>query len=297
MQSSLEASRPVSIKAWLALVGLSLIWGTSYILIKRGLVAYTPVQLACIRLSVSAIAFLPFFIKLLHKVSRQQLRYLLVVGITGTAAPSFLFAIAQTEVSSSVAGILNSMAPIFTLLLGMLFFGSRPSLLKSMGVGIGMLGAISLIVLGSQVGLQGNLWYGLFIILATICYATSTNVVGFHLKSVPSLVISAVSFSMVGIPALIYLFTGSEFMAVLRTHPAAWESLAAIVILALFSTVLASIIYFRLVQLTSPVFGSTVAYLVPMVALLWGIVDAEQITILHFLGMVLILVGVWLSRR
>ncbi len=297
VHSSLESTRPISLKAWLALFGLSLIWGTSYILIKRGLEVYSPTQVACIRLAVSAIAFVPFLANRLKGVSRSQLKYLLVVGITGTAGPSFLFAIAQTEVSSSVAGILNSLTPIFTLLLGMWFFGSKPSRLKSIGVVVGMLGAISLVVFGRSVGLEGNLWYGLFIILATLCYATSTNVVGYYLRQVSSLTISAVSFSMVGIPALIYLFVGSGFTSVLSTHPGAWGALAAVVALALFSTVLASVIFFRLVQVTSPVFGSTVSYLVPVVALLWGIVDAEQITLLHFVGMASILAGVYLSRK
>ncbi|MEN0005708.1 MAG: DMT family transporter, partial [Bacteroidota bacterium] len=152
-----------------------------------------------------------------------------------------------------------------------------------------------LILLGNEVGLQGNLWYSLFVLLACFCYATSSNVVGYFFQNTPSLTISAVSFIMVGIPATIMLFT-TDFTTVLETDENAWEAVGYIVILALASTVLASVIFFKLIQMTTPLFSSMVSYLVPAVAVGWGLVDGESITILHFLGMFLILVGVYLSR-
>ncbi|MCB0635989.1 MAG: EamA family transporter, partial [Lewinella sp.] len=211
--------------------------------------------------------------------------------------PSFLFPAAQQQVTSSVAGILNSLTPLFTLLLGMAFFGARFSGAKTLGIIIGLGGAILLFAYGERAGLGGNLWYGSLIILACVCYATSSNVVGFHLRDLRSLTISAVSFFMVGVPAMIYLFLGTDFLTTMTTHPQAWTGLGYVTILALFSTVLASIIFFQLIQWTSPVFGSTVSYLVPAVALLWGAWDGEIIHAAHFLGMGLILAGVYLSRN
>ncbi|MDX1667182.1 MAG: EamA family transporter [Saprospiraceae bacterium] len=284
------------LRSWLVLLLLSLIWGTSFILIKRGLEVYQPVQVACLRISISALAFLPILLYNLRKVDWTKWKALLLVGLTGSAVPAFLFAVAQTEVSSSIAGILNSLSPLFTLVLGVMFFGSRLVWKKVLGVFIGLLGAVMLILFGKSAGLEGNLWYGLLVIVATLCYATSVNVVGTFLKQTSSLLISASAFVMVGPPAILLLLS-SNFTDLLLYEEGAWEALGYIAILALASTVLASVIFFMLVKWTSPLFSSTVAYLVPVVALGWGAVDGEPITLLHGLGMALILSGVYLTRH
>lgn len=283
-------------RSWGILLLLSLIWGTSYILIKRGLEVFSPIEVASLRLGVSAVAFAPLVWRHSRRVRRRHLGWLLVVGLTGTMLPSFLFPAAQREVTSSVAGILNSLTPLFTLLLGMVFFGARFSGNKSLGILIGLGGALLLFAFGERAGMGGNLWYGGFIILACLCYATSSNVVGFHLRDLRSLTISALSFFMVGAPALVFLLFGTDFLHTMAHHPRAWVGLGYVSVLALFSTVLASIIFFQLIQWTSPVFGSTVSYLVPAVALLWGAWDGEVIHPAHFLGMGLILIGITLSR-
>lgn len=285
------------VRAWLLLVLLSLIWGSSYILIKKSLVVYSPVQVACLRLSISALAFLPFFIQRFRTVPRRQYRLLLAVGLTGTALPSFLFALAQTQVSSSVAGILNSLSPLFTMLLGIFFFRAEARLAKIMGVILGLAGAVSLLLFGQRMEGGGNMALGLLIVLATICYATSSNLVGFYLRQMSSLTISAFSFFVVGAPAIVLLFGVTDFVAVLQQSEGGWQALGYVAILALFSTVLASVLFFKLIQWTNPVFGSTVSYLVPVVALLWGVWDGERITELHVAGMLLILLGVYLSRK
>lgn len=283
-------------QAWGILVFLSLIWGSSYVLIKWGLLYFPPVQVASIRLSVSALAFSPILLREFRKIDRQQLPLLLFVGLMGTGLPAFLFPAAQQEVNSSLAGILNSLTPLFTLLLGLLFFNSRFTWSKTWGIVIGLGGAICLFAFGEQAGLGENRAYGLFIVLACLCYATSSNLVGFSLKGLKALTISAVSFSLVGIPVLIYLLLGTDFIQTLQTTPEAWTGVGYITVLALFSTVLAGIIFFQLIQWTSPVFGSTVSYLVPMVAMVWGALDGEVISIVHFVGMGLILAGVYLSK-
>lgn len=286
----------ISLRSWLVLFLLSIIWGTSYILIKKGLVAFTPFQVAAIRLSVSAIAFMPILIWKFREVNWQKWTALLLVGLTGTAIPSFLFPIAQTEISSSIAGMLNSLTPISTLIIGVVVFRAAFAWSKLIGLLIGLGGAAILILFGKEAGVEGNVWYSLFVVLATICYASSSNIVGFYLRDMSSLMISAASFIMVGVPALIYLFS-TDFTTVLVTHDQGWVSLMYITILALASTVLASILFFRLVLDTSPVFSSTVSYIVPIVALVWGAYDGEPITLIHFLGMLLILAGVYLSKN
>ena len=293
-----KADSPISDwQAWGILVLLSLIWGTSYVLIKWGLEYFPPVQIASIRLGVSALAFAPFLWPRLRKIDRRRLPVLLLVGIMGTGLPAFLFPAAQEHVNSSLAGILNSLTPLFTLTLGILFFGSVFTWSKTLGITLGLLGAVCLFAFGERAGITGNWVYGLLIVVACLCYATSSNLVGFRLDDMKAFTISVVSFSLVGIPALVYLLIGTDFIEVLRQTPEAWKGVGYITVLALFSTVLAGIIFFQLIQWTSPVFGSTVSYVVPIVAIAWGAIDGEAISLVQFSGMGLILSGLYLTKR
>ncbi len=283
-------------KSWAVLLALSLIWGSSYILIKKGLEVYSSNQLATMRLSISALAFLPILIYRFRRVDWSRWKPLLVVGLTGTAIPAFMFAIAQMHISSSVAGVLNSLTPLFTLLLGILLFGSSTRWAKVLGVMVGLGGAAMLILFGKEAGAQGNPWFGLLVIVGTICYATSSNVVGTYLRDMSAVTISSAAFVMVGLPAMGILFS-TDFVDVLGHKEGAWLALGYVAILALVGTVLASIIFFKLVQWTTPVFASMISYLVPVVAVSWGAFDGEPITMIHLLGMGLILSGVYLVKN
>ena len=284
------------LRSWGVLIILSIIWGTSYILIKKSLLVFSPHQVACLRLTISALAFLPVLGFQWNRINWKKWPYLLLVGLTGTAIPSFLFPIAQTEVSSSVAGILNSLTPLFTLVLGLIFYGSSLVWGKVLGVVIGLIGAIFLVFFGEANAYQSNIWFSVLIVLATICYATSSNTVGYYLKDMNALLISTASFVMVGIPGLILLLQ-TNFIEVMISHEQSWYALGYVGFLALFSTVLASVVFFQLIKWTSPVFATMVSYLVPIVAVIWGIWDGEIITLFHMVGMGLILVGVYLSRQ
>ncbi len=287
----------VQLKSWIILISLGVVWGSSFILIKKGLVVYDPQQVACLRLSIAALTFLPFLISRWSKVDWTKWKPLLVVGLCGSGIPAFMFSIAQTEVSSSVAGILNSLTPLFTLILGVLIFGNKGTLMKYLAVFLGLIGAGILIFMGKGAGIEGNIWYGLLIVIATICYGTSGNTVATYLKNMNSLTLSSAAFTSVGIPAIIYLFAGTNFIGQLRYEEGAWLALWYIVLLAVFGTVIASVFFFMLVKWTSALFSSMVTYLIPIVALLWGVLDGELITLYHFLGMGLILSGIYMSRQ
>lgn len=291
-----ESTTNVSLTNWGILLLLSLVWGSSYILIKKSLLAFTPIQVACLRLSISAIAFLPFFIWQFRTIDWSKFKYLVIVGIAGSALPAILFSTAQTEISSSVAGVLSSLTPLFTLIIGIFFFGTSLIWTKVTGILVGLLGAVSLIVFGQNVGIEGNLWYGLFILIGCVCYAISTNTVKTYLQEMSSIKISAVCFFIVGFPCLVYLIT-TDIFQVIQTHEYGWTSLGTVTILALAGTVMATILFFKLVQLTNPIFASLVSYLIPIVAIFLGAYDGEPITVLHVLGMVLILAGVYLTNR
>ncbi len=286
----------MGVKSWLILILLSFIWGSSFILIKKSLVAFSPVQVACLRISISAIAFLPFFLGRLRQIDWSKLRYYIIVGLAGSGFPAFLFAFAQTQINSVMAGILNSLTPLFTLVLGMMLFGSQLIWSKVLGVLVGLVGAALLILLGHEQGIEGKFLYSFLVILATICYATSVNTVGTYLKKVDSITLSAVTFCLIGLPALIYLLS-TDFLAVMQSGAAAWTSLGYVSILALMGTVIASVVFFYLVHMTNALFASMIAYLIPIVAFLWGLADGEHIQWFHFAGMALILSGIYVSRK
>lgn len=278
------------------LVLLGLVWGSSFILIKKGLIAFSPQQVAAMRISISALAFLPIVLYRFRKIDWSKWKTLLIVGLTGSAIPAFLFSEAQTELSSSIAGILNSLAPLFTLIFGIVIFRVSVEKRKISGVVVGLLGAILMTAVGEQGDWSGNLKYGLLIVIAVACYGLSANVVAHKLKDFNSLDLSAVSFMLVGLPGLFYLLS-TDFVEVLHQNDQAIYSLGAILCLSLLGTVLASIIFYSLIQRTSALFGSSVTYLMPIISLAWGLFDGEMITFLHFIGMCLILLGVYLSRN
>jgi drug/metabolite transporter (DMT)-like permease len=285
-------------RAFLTLAILSLIWGTSFILIKKSLETFSPAQVASLRMTISAVAFLPALAFMHRRMDWSKLPYLLIVGLTGSGIPAFLFSTAQLHISSAMAGILNSLTPLFTFLLGVLFFNVKFGLYRLAGVLLGLAGAVLLIVLAHNTGsAPGASVYGLLIVLSSVCYAISTNVISKYLQNMHALLISSASFGLVAIPLSVYLFGATDFVHRMAVAPHAWASLGYVVILSMVGTVAATIVFFRLVQQTSPVFGSTVAYLMPLVALSWGLADGEKIAWAHLMGMAFILSGVYLSRR
>lgn len=275
---------------------LSLVWGSSFILIKKGLLAFSPLQVASLRITIAGFAFLPFFIYNFKKIDWSKIKGLLIVGFAGSAFPAVLFSIAQTEVSSSVAGVLNSLTPLFVLIQGLLFYGLVLTKEKLIGVILGFAGASFLILFGKDIASDGNQWYGMFIVLGTFCYALSVNTVQKYFQNISAINLSAAAYCLVAPLGLIYLCC-SDFVEVMQTHEEAMTSLGAITILSLAGTVIASIIFFKLVQMTSALFASMVAYLIPLVALGFGFFDGEQVTIFHFIGMAMILFGVYITKK
>jgi len=290
---------------WAILILLSITWVASFILIKKGLLAFSPMQVASLRIGIAGLAFLPVLIINFKKIDWTQIQPLLIVGFAGSAIPALLFSLAQTQVSSSVAGVLNSMTPIFVLIQGVLFYGLVLTRNKLLGVILGFLGA-SLLIIGPSyftprleevvsIG-DKNEWYALFLILATYCYALSGNTIQKYFKNVSAVNLSAAAYCLVAPVGILYLLF-SDFITILQTHPDALMSLGAIVFLSLVGTVAASVLFFKLIQMSSALFASTVAFLIPIVAIGFGFLDGEKVTIYHFLGMVMILFGVYITRK
>lgn len=283
--------------SWLLFVALALTWGSSFILIKKGLVAFSWSQVAVLRISFSMLFLSPFIFKHIRLLNWKKDGWaVFAMTMLGNGIPAFLYPIAQTKIDSSLAGILNSMTPLFTLVVSGLFFGIIIKKNKILGVAIGLLGAFLLIAMGENIGAGENNWFALFILAATICYAFSSNIIKNHLSHISPITTSAVAFFMIGPIAITYLFS-TDFLSIMQTNEFAKWSLLSVSILSLLGTVLATIVFIRLIQLTSAVFASMVSYLIPVVALLLGFFDGEIITWWHLGGMLLILAGVYLARK
>ena len=280
---------------WTILIVLSITWGSSFILIKKGLIAFDEIQVASLRIAISTIISIPVVIYHFKRIDWSKWHYFLIVGLVGNGLPPFLFAAGQTQVSSSLAGVLNTLTPIFTLIFALLFFNQKLHVRNIWGVVIGLAGTF-LIAYSGNTDFKGGSFYIALIIIATLLYALNINAVRFFFRDTKPILIIAVSFVLFG--PFSFLILGSEsFIHNVQTHPYAWRSLVAILLLAGLSTVLATMFFFRLLQRTNTVFASSVSYVIPLVAVGWGLIDGEPFRFVYFLALILILLGVHLTRE
>jgi len=285
-------------RAWLVLILLSLIWGSSFILMKEGLEGFDALQLALIRMSVAALCLTPLALKHLRGLGGRELALLFVVGLTGNALPAFLYAKSETVLPTAVVGVLTSMTPIFSLLVAWLFFRQRFPRANVIGIVVGLLGAVALAMAGSpEAGRTTNLAFAGLVLIATISYGVNVNLVKNFFGARNMVFVTSIALSAVGWPALIFLLTGTSFIENLRTNPAAPAALGYIAILGAFGTALSVLLFNQLLKDGTIIFATSVTYTIPIVAVLWGIVLHEQFTTLHALAFAVILLGVWLANR
>ena len=283
-------------KAWFIILVLSVVWGCSFILIKKSLIGFQPLQLAFLRIGISGIAFLPIIVYHFRQIDWQKRYVYLAVGLLGTGIPGVLFFWAQSHIDSSLSGMLNSLTPIWTLIFGLYVFGIKIYRSMMVGVCLGFVGALILILSKGWTFESDNIIYGWLIVLATLCYGLSVNLVQSRLKKVKPILISSLSItSLLPIALCGLIMTGIKDINIYDEK--VQYSLFAVSILALVGTFFASILFYYLVQNTSAVFGSMVTYLMPLVALVLGVLDGESITLFHIVVMSFILIVVYLSRK
>ncbi len=239
---------------FILLIGLSLIWGTSFILIKQGLKIFSPDEVGALRVSAASLFLLPVALVRMKELRQIHFGKLFLSGLMGTFFPAFLFAFAQTQLSSSIAGILNTLSPVWVVIMGALFFHQRFRAIAIVGILISFGGTILL-------------------------------------------TLSRTGGSLIGPLGLTYLFGFTEFTHKMADVPGAWRAFGFIVLLAFMSTAVATLLFNKLLKISTPLFASSVTYLMPIVSVLWGVLDHEQLFLGHFIGMACILAGVYLANR
>ncbi|AEE19361.1 DMT family transporter [Dokdonia sp. 4H-3-7-5] len=281
---------------WIYLVVLSIIWGSSFILIKKGLLGLEPLQLGALRILFSAFVLLLFGWKSLKSINKLAWKWIGVSALLGTGIPVFLFAFAETEIDSAVVGILNSSVPLLAFVFGILLFGAKFIKQQFIGVLLGLIGAGALIYIGAQINEEQNYWYASLVIIASSLYALNVNIIKRHLQDVSALAIAAGNFVFLIIPALIILFYSDFFELPLSTDTTIQQSTGYIVLLSIFGTAIAKVMFNKLVQISNPVFASSVTYLMPIISVTWGLLDGEAFTSLQVIATLIILTGVYIGN-
>ncbi|OAB80014.1 DMT family transporter [Cochleicola gelatinilyticus] len=282
---------------WIYLAILSVIWGSSFILIKKALIGLTPLQLGALRIIFAGTFLFIIGFSKLKTITKREWKWIILSGFVGTFIPAFLFAFAETEIDSAIASVLNSTTPIMTLLLGALLFAITFSRNQILGVIIGLLGSLLLVWSGSELHPDQNYWYSGLVMIASICYAVNVNVLKRYLQNVSAMTITVGQFAIIFIPALIVLSFSGFFEETTLSSENLMPSLGFLLILGVVGTGVAKILFNSLVHMSTPVFASSVTYTIPIVALLWGLLDGEHFSLIQMGAAVIILIGVLLANK
>ena len=278
----------------LSMLFLCLIWGSSYILIKKALLFYEVREIAALRIGISCLLVLPFFPQAFRSIQKHHWPWVFLTGILGSALPALLFAIATTRVGSAVNGVLNALSPLFTLLSGILLFKEPFKPARFAGVLLGLAGAAWLILLSGKSFSSETPLYALLPVLATLCYGISSNIVRHKIGGLSPFHITTAAMTLTGIPLLIWAGLHGTFGKILSSS-VALQHFGYLAILSIFGTFIAWLVFYRLVQRTDALFGMSVTYLIPLVAIAWGLADGEAFPATGYAALLFILSGVWLS--
>ena len=280
---------------WVLFTLLSIIWGSSFILMKLGLETLSPYQVATLRMLSAGIILIPFALEGFRKIQKKEFLYVILSGLLGSFFPAYLFCIAETKIDSSIAGILNALTPLFTISVGVFFFQMNASKQKIIGVLVGFVGLCLLFLAQKNISFE-NLSYAFLVLIATLLYGINVNMVSKYLHNAGAMNIAAVAFTLLIIPCFIILYLTGYFSLLLLSMPVI-KSTGFSFLLGFGGTAIATVLYYRLVKSAGGLFASTVTYGIPFVALFWGILEGESINLLQCGCMGIILIGVWLTNK
>ncbi len=280
---------------WLVFALLSIVWGSSFILIKEGLKAFNAYQVASLRMLSAGLVLLPFAIQAFKKIPKDKMGLVIISGLVGNFIPAYLFCIAETRIDSALAGILNSLTPLFTIIVGLVFYKVQTSAIKLLGILIGFIGLACLMLAGKEVHFE-HLSYASLVLVATIMYGINVHTVGRYLKDIGSIQIASVAFSFLIIPSATVLYF-TDFFNKDFSNPVVLHSTIAGGVLGMIGTSMASILFYYLVKKAGILFGSLVTYGIPVVAVAWGIGFGESLSPLQIFCLGVILFGVYIVNR
>jgi len=274
---------------------LSIIWGSSFVLMKEGLTALSAYQVASLRMLSSGLVLLPFAVSAFKKIPSQKMGIVFLSGFIGNFIPAYLFCIAETNIDSSLAGILNSLTPLFTILVGLFLFKTPANFQKILGVIIGFVGLCLLFAAGKNISFQ-NLSFASLVLVATFFYGLNVNLVGKYLKNIRAIDIVSVAFAFLIIPSTLILYLTGYFS--MPFHEIAFQKATiAGIVLGVVGTSIASILFYILIKRSSIVFASMVTYGIPIIAVAWGVYFGESISILQIGSLLIILAGVYIVNK
>ena len=282
--------------SWSLLVLLTIVWGSSFILIKKGLSVYSAPQVAAIRILSASIFMVPFAFSWIRRIDKKYFLLIFVSGFIGSFIPAFLFAFAQTQLDSAVTGIVNALTPVFVLIIGVIFYKQRITILVIIGLLLAFSGTALLIFSGAEGNHSFN-YFAFFIVAATILYGINVNILKFNLSDLNPIAISSISILFIGPFAAIQLFFFSDFTERLSSGNNAVLALFYLSMLGIIGTSLALMLFNMLLKMTTPLFSSSVTYLIPIVAVAWGLIDGENLSFSHYLSMGVIIFGVFLVNK
>ena len=281
---------------WLLLFILALTWGSSFILIKKALIGLSPVEIGALRIIFAGVILFFIGFKKLKSIQKKFWKPLAIVAIFGTFFPVFLFSFAITEIDSGIAAVLNSLTPLITMVLGVLFFNFSFSKKQVLGVFIGLFGTLILLYHSAIQNPSKNYFYAALIFIAATGYAFSVNYIKTQFKKLDSVSITSATFTFLIPPAfLVLLFSG--FFEKNIFEETTYTSLGYVFILAALGTSMAMLLFNKLIQMSSPVFSASVSYLITVVAVIWGVIDGEKVTFIQLIAAVLIIWGVVIAQK
>ena len=286
----------MKLNKWFYLAALSFIWGSSFILIKKGLVGLTAIELGSIRIIISAFVLVPFTFNRLKEITFKQWKWIIISAFVGSFFPAFLFAFAEQEIDSSVASILNSIVPLNTIIIGLVLFGIKSTKRQIIGVLLGFFGAYQLIISGINLNPDQNYFYSGLVIVCSFLYAFNVNIIKKYLQELSAVAIATGHFIVILIPAIIVLLI-SDFNFEKFQSSQTQTSLFYVTLLAIFGTTLAKILFNKLINISSAVFASSVTYSMLIVSIFWGVMDGENFSINQLFATIIIVIGILLTNK
>lgn len=282
--------------AWVLLLFLAVVWGLSFILIKKVTVTFGAIEIGAGRVFIAALFLLPWALTDIKSYPREKTKYFLYSGFLGFFLPAFIFAYLGSRINSSLSGTLNSTTPIFTLIVGGLFFSQIITKNQIIGILMGFAGSLLLVLSGSDGELNFDNPLALLALGATVMYGFNVHIIGKHLKGIKPIKLTAYTLMVVGWISFFVLLFFTDFFPKFF-NPANFQSTIYMLLLGGFNSAVAVVIFNYVLQITSPLFGSSVTYLIPVVATIVGAMDGEMISAWHLGGMGVILAGIYLINK